>query len=34
MGLVYHNGKFVAEQNIRKINEESVVLRIPAWPGS
>ena len=28
MGLVYHNGKFVAEQNIRKINEESVVLRI------
>lgn len=27
MGLVYHNGKFVPEHNIRKINEEAEVLR-------
>lgn len=27
MGLVFHNGKFVPEQNIRKINEEAEVLR-------
>ena len=28
MGLVFHNGKFVPEQNIRKINEEAAVLRL------
>lgn len=28
MGLVYHNGRFVPEQNIRKINEEAEVLRL------
>lgn len=28
MGLVFHNGKFVPEQNIRKINEEAEVLRL------
>lgn len=27
MGLVYYNGKFVPQQNIRKINEEAAVLR-------
>ena len=28
MGLVFHNGKFVPEHNIRKINEEAEVLRL------
>ena len=28
MALVFHNGKFVPEQNIRKINEEAEVLRL------
>lgn len=28
MGLVFHNGKFVPEHNIRKINEEAAVLRL------
>lgn len=28
MGLVYHNGKFVPEQNIRKIDEENKVLQL------
>lgn len=27
MGLVYHNGKFIPEQNIRKASEEAAVLR-------
>lgn len=28
MAFVFHNGKFVPEQNIRKINEEAEVLRL------
>ena len=28
MGLIYHNGRFVPEQNIQKINEEAAVLRL------
>ena len=28
MAFVFHNGKFVPEQNIRKINEETEVLRL------
>lgn len=28
MGLVYHNGKFIPEQNIRKATEEEAVLRL------
>lgn len=28
MGLVFHNGKFVPQQNIQKINEEAEVLRL------
>ena len=27
MGLVYHNGQFVPEQNIQKIDETSALLR-------